>query len=123
MELLITDNTTIKTIQDEFNKQFPFLKLEFFSKPHKKGEASAKELIRNNDKTLGECRKKKSDGALKIYAKQKVSELEQLFQDHFGLSVQVFRKSGRVWLETTSTDDWTLMKQNDEAIELSKPVD
>ena len=123
MELLITDNTTIKTIQDEFNKQFPFLKLEFFSKPHKKGEASAKELIRNNDKTLGECRMKKSDGALKIYAKQKVSELEQLFQDHFGLSVQVFRKSGRVWLETTSTDDWTLMKQNDEAIELSKPVD
>jgi hypothetical protein len=26
--------------------------------------------------------------------------------------VQVFRKSGKVWLETTVTDGWTLEEQN-----------
>lgn len=47
-----------------------------------------------------------------------VSELEQHFADVYGLSVQVFRKSGEVWLETTTTDNWSLEKQNQEAIDL-----
>jgi hypothetical protein len=34
--------------------------------------------------------------------------------------VQVFRQSGRVWLETTRTDDWTLAEQNKQGEELSK---
>ncbi|MBL7890259.1 MAG: hypothetical protein JNL24_11940 [Bacteroidia bacterium] len=123
MELLISDNKTIKNLQDEFNKLFPFLKIEFFSRSHGKGEASPKSMIRNNSKTLGECRKIHSNGSLKISAKQKVSELEQMLQEHFGLSAQVFRKSGKVWLETTSTDDWTLAKQNEQALEFSKPAE
>jgi hypothetical protein len=36
-----------------------------------------------------------------------------------GLYVQVFRKSGKVWLETTATDNWSLYKQNEEGQELS----
>jgi hypothetical protein len=36
------------------------------------------------------------------------------------LSVQVFRKSGKSWLETTFTDGWTLKKQNQEGIDLSQ---
>ena len=41
-----------------------------------------------------------------------VSDLEQKFAELFGLSVQVFRKSANVWLETTVTDGWTLEEQN-----------
>jgi len=63
-----------------------------------------------------------NEANLTIYGQQKVSEVEQLFQDVYGLSVQVFRKSGTIWLETTATDDWTLNKQNDEAKELSSPI-
>jgi hypothetical protein len=37
----------------------------------------------------------------------------------YGLSVQVFRKSGNVWLETSATDNWTLRQQNNEGAELS----
>jgi len=122
MEITITDTKTIKTLQEEFNSVFPFLKLEVFTKPHKRGEASPKKLINDNSKTLGQCRKKQISGAIKILGNQKVSDVEQLFQDIFGLSVQVFRKSGKIWLETSSTDDWTLNKQNTEAEELSLPV-
>jgi hypothetical protein len=32
----------------------------------------------------------------------------------------VFRKSGKTWLETSVTDDWTLKRQNEEGMELSR---
>jgi len=50
----------------------------------------------------------------------KVSELEKIFLEDYGLNVQVFRNSGRVWLETTMTDDWTLAEQNRQGEELSR---
>lgn len=62
--------------------------------------------------------KKKTTAPLEITEDMPVSTLEQLFQDYFGLSAQVFRKSGRSWLETSLTDDWTLKRQNDEGYEL-----
>jgi len=40
--------------------------------------------------------------------------------DRFGLAAQVFRKSGRVWLETIRTDNWTLNDQNKHGRELSE---
>lgn len=124
MEIHIDDNRVIKDLQVEFNNLFPFLKIEFFSKNHKSGEISSKILIRNNNKKIGECRSVHTNGNIIISAKQKVSELETLFQNVYGLPIQIFRKSGKVWLETTSTDNWTLAKQNQEAKELVayKPI-
>jgi hypothetical protein len=118
MEIEINDNKIINELQEEFNKQFPFLKIEFFSKSHNEGEASDKKLLRNKNKKIGDCRSIRTIGNIIISEKQKVSELESLFQSVYGLSVQVFRKSGKIWLETTSTDNWTLEKQNNEAKEL-----
>ena len=37
----ITDNVTIKEIQDAFNQKFPYLKLEFYSEHHESGEGSS----------------------------------------------------------------------------------
>jgi hypothetical protein len=48
-----------------------------------------------------------------------VAELEQQFSDVYGLSVQIFRQSGKAWLETTVTDKWTLEKQNEQGKALS----
>ena len=42
------------------------------------------------------------------------------FGEVYGLGVQVFRKSGNVWLETTVTDSWTLKEQNDQGESLSE---
>jgi hypothetical protein len=33
---------------------------------------------------------------------------------------QVYRKSGKIWLETTVTDSWTLEEQNKQGESLSK---
>jgi hypothetical protein len=122
MKILINDKKTIETIQKEFNLRFPYLKIEFFSRPHKIGEGSSKKIIKSTNQTLGECRKVHKDGQIKIVPQMKVSELEQMLTYVYGLSVQIFRKSGKSWLETTVTDGWTLEEQNKEGEELSSKI-
>ena len=120
MKITINDRRKIFAIQEDFNKLFPYLKIEFFSKPHKAGGASAKKLIKHGSKTLGECRTVHSAGSITITPQMTVTDLEQNFADVYGLSTQVFRKSGKTWLETTVTDGWTLDEQNKQGEALSK---
>lgn len=120
MKVIINDKRKIFAIQEEFNKLFPYLKLEFFSKPHKPGGANGKKFIKHNSKTLGECRTIHNKGQITITPQMTVSDLEQRFGDVYGLGVQVFRQSGKVWLETTVTDNWTLEEQNSQGEALSK---
>lgn len=120
MKVTINDKRKIFAIQESFNALFPYLKLEFFSKPHRPGGATSKKYIKNNTKTLGECRTVHNSGTLTITPHMTVSELEQRFRSIYGLGVQVFRKSGKLWLETTVTDGWTLEEQNNQGEALSK---
>ncbi|MES2566881.1 MAG: hypothetical protein V4565_08440 [Bacteroidota bacterium] len=119
MKITINDDRKIFTIQDEFNTLFPYLKLEFFSKHHKPCGSSAKNLVKQNSVTLGEFRTEHHMGEITIVPEMKVSDLEQNFGNIYGLGVQVFRKSGKLWLETTVTDNWTLAEQNKQGEELS----
>jgi hypothetical protein len=120
MKILINDRRKIHAIQEDFNQQFPYLKLEFFSKPHSIGGGSPKKIMKAPSKTLGECRTIHDSGTITITPQMTVADLEQNFKDVYGLSVQVFRKSGKVWLETTVTDSWTLEEQNRQGESLSK---
>lgn len=122
MKITINDHRKIFAIQEEFNGMFPYLKIEFFAKPHKIGAGSPKKQITHGNKTLGECRILHKKGFLTITPNMTVSELEQNFNDIYGLSVQVFRKSGNAWLETTVTDAWTLKEQNKQGEELTNFV-
>jgi len=54
MQIIINDHRKIFAIQEEFNTAFPYLKIEFFSKPHSPGGASARKLMKTNSKTLVE---------------------------------------------------------------------
>ncbi len=120
MEVSINNNKKIAEIQQEFNDLFPYLKLEFFSKPHRSGGHSNLKFILNNTKTIGECRTIQGEDAITIIPKMTVNELEQGLGEKFGIGVQVFRQSGKVWLETTFTDGWTLEMQNSQGEDLSK---
>lgn len=120
MNIHIADDLSIRDIQKTFSEKFPYLKLEFFSRPHQNGKGSEKKYMRSNDAMLRDFRLVHSDGELSIADEMSVSELEGLFREHFGLYVQVFRRSGRLWLETTATDNWTLKVQNEQGHELSQ---
>ncbi len=121
MIIKIDNNRKISAVQTEFNKVYPYLKLEFFSKKHSVNDNSTKKYIEPNTKTLVEFGSiRTSRGEINISPQMTVADLEQSLNDNYGLSVQVFRKSGKVWLETTFTDGWTLEEQNMQGEELSK---
>ena len=119
MYLHISANSLISDIQKEFNKVFPFLKIEFFNnKSLSRADYSSKQIIPPIRK-IGDGQSAILDGGIEIDQEMKVSELEQLFRTQFNLAVQVFRKSGNLWLETTMTDSWTLQQQNNHGREIS----
>lgn len=122
MTITINDRRKIFAIQEEFTKLFPFLRLEFFSKPQKPGGPASKKLVKQTSKTVGDCRTLHNNGKLTVNPKMTVTDLENEFRDVYGLSVQLFRKSGKVWLETSVTDGWSLEEQNNQGEALSKLI-
>ena len=113
MKIHVSQEKSIAQIQEEFSKVYPYLKLVFFSKPHKAYKGShAKFLITDTGQTLGNIEKKPKTGDLYIEVEMPTWQVERLFEEEFGLHVQVFRKSGNTWLETSVTDDLTLEEQN-----------
>lgn len=122
MKIHIDDQRNISEIQENFNATFPFLKIEFFKKPHETGEASPMSEMLPTDSTLGKWRTIHNEGDLVFTAETTVDEVEKGFQDKFGISAQVFRKSGAVWLETSATDSWTLKEQNEQGAFMEQEV-
>ncbi len=111
--LSITSDQSLEQVQKAFHAEFPFLKIEFFTKKHHEGGSSwSKNMIQDIDKLLKELGSKNENGVLIANSRMKVSDFEQEFQNIFGFGVQVFRKSKEIWLETTQTDDWNLEYQN-----------
>lgn len=123
MQLEISDNKKISSLKEEFHAMFPYLKIEVFIKPQPSNGISAKDMIRYSDKTLGQFRNMHNEGNISITPQTTVTELESTFRKYFGLSVQVFRRSGSVWLETTVTDSWTLQEQNEQGESLTNYID
>ena len=123
MELRIAPERLISEIQKDFNSAFPFLKIEFFNnKSFSRSDFSVKQIIPHNRK-LSDSNILMQDGVIEIEEDMKVNELEKLFKDKFNLAVQVFRKSGNLWLETTMTDNWTLQQQNNHGREITNGKD
>jgi hypothetical protein len=118
MEILIADNRYIKEIQEDFHKRYPFLKIEFFKNVQKNGTPLKSQLI-SGKMTLGMVRHIHPEGALNIDGSRSVEEVENELQNKYGLSAQVFRKSGNVWIETILTHHWSLLRQNFEGQQMS----
>lgn len=111
MQLLsISEDTRIGEIKTDFNKEYPFLKIDFLRR-NSHGKIRAEEFeklkIANNIKSID------------INKQRTVADIKKDFKDLFGLTAEIFRKSGTVWIETSLTDDWTLEQQNSEAEYLS----
>lgn len=122
MDIKINNNRKLSEIKTEFNDGFSSLKIEFFKKGHIEGQANKRIDIINDDTMVSEV-SNGNEGVLKLGKHITVSELENAFADRFGLNVQVFRRSGRVWLETTTTDHLTLDEQEKLAAEKNEPLE
>jgi len=120
MNIQIRKSKVIGEVQKDFTNAYPFLKLEFYrNTTGRPGPTIRQNLIKSV--LLNEAGNQK-EGDLEITDSMTVGQLEQAFYDKFGMMVQVSRKSGSIWLETTMTDNWTLKQQNEHGRELSAPV-
>lgn len=120
MILHILQNREIRNVQRDFNEAYPYLKIEFYKKNNnlKSEIVNVKRL--DNSITIGTAGSI-NEGDILIEDTMTVGQLENSFKDKFGLLVQLSRKSGIIWLETTMTGNWTLKRQNDHGKELSEP--
>ena len=119
MFLHIAPHRRISDVQKEFNAWFPYLKLEFFrNNSFTRRNLATQEIIPQNRK-IAEGQTITRDGDIDVSEEMKVKEIERIFKDTLSLTVQVFRKSGNLWLETTMTDNWTLHQQNKHGKEIS----
>lgn len=113
IKLSIGNQDTIAGISGQFNKHFPYLKIECFKKPHRFGTGSRKKDMYPSSEKIIAIRKIKPT-EISFTPSTTVNQLEKLFEKKLGLHIQVFRKSGNIWLETSATDHWTLRQQNEE---------
>ncbi len=101
----------IKDLKKQFNDYYPNLKIELFAPA---SEHNKSNLLDNNldlNALIGD-----KEANIEFLGNTSVGMFEQLFETQLGLSVQVFRRSGNVFLETKNTDNWTLDQEHQEAL-------
>jgi hypothetical protein len=111
MILTINDHVLLDHLKEHFAKCYPGLKIEFYKTKHKgKLDQNDSDLITANIR-VGTIRKKGLSGDYKIYSFYTVSRVENELHDIYGLNVQVFRNENNAWIQTTTTDYFTLAQQ------------
>jgi hypothetical protein len=120
MYLEINGERLISDIQKDFGAVYPFLKIEFFKNGKvRRDRYPVNRLIPGSQPLKNAWHWKKDNGSLNITDGMTVTEFEIALMEQFGLSAQVFRRSGNLWLETTITDYWTLKQQNEHGREIT----
>jgi hypothetical protein len=109
MKILTTNS--ISDVQVRFQSYFPHLKLEFYTAPHKSGEGSQVSNQIDRYKKISDFAPHLKDITVNIDGEMTVKDFEDMMEKEYGLHVQVFRKSASLWLQTATTDHWTLSKQ------------
>jgi hypothetical protein len=117
---LIGRTSSVKEIQDHFSALFPFLRINFFkSRKTGMGFTGPSVILFSPESYLTDINPDIINGELAIRESMSVRELENEFLEKFGLSVQVLRKSGNLWLDTSRTNSWTLLEQDEIGREIS----
>ena len=120
MTIQISDNKLIQEVQDEFQREYPFLKLEFYRPQTKSQKVNLRRQAISGSSPIEAIRRIDATGLLDISENRSISEVEDDLKNIFGLYVEVFRKSGNLWIETTLTHQWSLHRQNLEGRQMSQ---
>ena len=108
MKLQINDHRKIFAVKEEFNKLFPNFKMEFLAKPSKVGSSPSEKIVKEDSKTLGDCRVLHNKGELTLSPSMLVADLKQALADTYGLSIKIFHKSGNEWTEASGNESLSL---------------
>ena len=112
MNIRIDDNLSLLSVQQEFHLEFPYLKINFIETIKSRTGTIQKKLLDKSEKTFTEFILEDRENSIIITPELTVSELVKQITNSYRLEIQLCRKSGRIWLETSATDSWTLEMQN-----------
>lgn len=116
-EISVTGNKKIGTLQKEFNKKFPYLRLKICYSYARQAVAKGETISGiDPDKTLASVRRADSGGDISISGNKKIKSLEQEFDKVFGLYAQVCYTTaeGKRYYTSGSNDEKTLASFNAE---------
>ena len=133
MTISITAHKKIADFQEELSALFPALKVEFFTSPYEVGKTLGSEtMIFNRTKQMVEIAQKeifgKSKSDFDVTPEMTVRAFEQKLWKQYALCVKVFRNESGSFVETSSTDTWSLAEQNTKgnrvpnAVPMSAPI-
>ena len=122
MQISINKKNKIRDVKEQFARLFPYLKLEFFLLRHGAGEPSTLEQKISDHEYFTDQLQTVTTGVFTFTPTISVALFEQRLQNEHGIPVQVFRKSGNIWLETVQTDKLSLEQQNKLGREASNPI-
>lgn len=116
-EISVSGNKKIGTLQKEFNKKFPYIRLGIYYSYARQQVAKGETITQiDGDKTLASVRRADSGGDISISGNKKIKSLEKEFDTVFGLYAQVCYTTaeGKRYYTSGSTDDMTLSAFNAE---------
>ena len=120
MTIYISEEDKICNIQQAFNDQFPYLKLEFYEQPHAWGAPCPSSCCLSPETPVGQIRMVHTFGWIDIGILRTAAEVEYDFRKILGLSVQIYQRKTGEWLKTTVTDDCTLAQLNAECLDTGR---
>lgn len=121
MKIEIGYNRKIGDVQKEFNDLFPFLRIEFLQKgfsDNKNNDSGTAKFIKPFF-SFGELNRQLTPGSIEFTGSITVYELEDALYNKTGLPARILRKSDNIWIETTMTGNWSLVRQNEHGREIS----
>ncbi len=110
MKILSSDK--FQDLQQSFHKVFPHLKIKFYASSHEENHGSPASEQVDSNMNLIDFNPDIESGSVRLSDQLTVKDFEDQIKSRFGLNVQVFRQSGSLWLQTSTTDHWTLATQN-----------
>mgnify|MGYP006382115493 CR=1 FL=1 len=116
-EISVSGNKKIGTLQKEFNKKFPYIRLGIYYSYARQQVAKGETITQiDGDKTLASVRRADTGGDISISGNKKIKSLEKEFDTVFGLYAQVCYTTaeGKRYYTSGSTDDMTLSAFNAE---------
>jgi hypothetical protein len=120
---------TIDQVNHNLHTKFPYLKLVFFKQANNNEEDNSENRITALYTPLIDIYPNLRNALINLNGNLQVRNLETKINEITGARVQVFRRSGNVWLETLTTDNKTLADLNKIAsntlnkIDLTEPTD
>lgn len=117
IEISVRGNKKIGTLQKEFNKKFPYIRIGIYYSYARQAVAKGETITQiDADKTLASVRRADSGGDISISGNKKIKSLEKEFDTVFGLYAQICYTTaeGKRYYTSGSDDDKTLAAFNAE---------